>query len=156
MFRKLIAAALLSTLPLAAAAEDRREGYYYPPVTSEEVFDRTIGSAPKAIPAIRTAFITEITKGQLATPTKPRIAIFSKGGEAQHMIVVALDDDVFSTLFRARAIMAQLTSTARTTPFFKKNGIQFNGTWFDLAKLLGFEDIVLTDGKSWSHKIIIR
>lgn len=156
MFRNFIVAALLSTLPLVAAADDRREGYYYPAVTSEEVFDRTIGTAPKAVPAIRTAFITQITKGQLASPTKPRIAIFSKGSEAQHMIVVALDDDVFSTLFRARAIMAQLTSNSRATPFFKKNGIQFNGTWFDLAKLLGFEDIVLTDGKSWSHIVIIQ
>lgn len=156
MLRNAFAALILSTLPLAAFADDRREGYYYPPITSEEVFDRTVARAPKAIGAVRTAFITEITKGQLLSPTKPRIAIFGKGGETQHLIVVALDDDVFSTLFRARAVMAQLSAHARTTPFFKKNGIQFAATWYDLAKILGFEDIVLTDGKSWAHKVNIE
>lgn len=156
MLRNLLAGIILATLPLAASAEDRREGYYYPPITSEEVFDRKITGAPKAIGAVRTAFITQITKAQLASATKPRIAIFGKGGETQHLIVVALDDEVFETLFRARAVMAQLTAHARTTPFFKKNGIQFAATWFDLAKILGFEDIVVTDGKNWAHKINIE
>lgn len=159
MLKKFIAVILLSILPLSAFAKDvkdRREGYYYPPITSEEVFDRTIAHAPKAGGSVRTAFITELTKGQLNSPTKPRIAIFGKGGETQHLIVVALDDDIFSTLFRARAVMAQLTSHARTTPLFKKNNIQFGATWYDLAKILGFKDIILTDGKEWSHKIVIK
>lgn len=156
MLRKFIVALVLLIFPLNAYAEDRRVGYYYPPITSEEVFDRTIARVPDAIPPVRTAFVTEVTKSQLKSPTKPRIAIFAKGGEKQHLIVVALDDEVFSTLFRARAVMAQLTSHARTTPFFKKNGIQFDATWFDLAKILGFEDIVISDGKTWSHKVVIE
>jgi len=156
MVRNFIAALILVVAPLSANAEDRREGYYYPPITSEEVFDRTIAKAPEAIAPVRTAFITEVTKSQLKSPSKPRISIFAKGGEKQHLIVVALDDEIFDTLFRARAVMAQLTSHARTTPFFKKNGIQFNATWFDLAKILGFEDIVISDGKTWSHKVVIK
>ena len=156
MIRKFIVGLFLLMLPLNAYAEDRRVGYYYPRITSEEVFDRTIAKVPDAIPPVRTAFITEVTKSQLKSPTKPRIAIFAKGGKKQHLIVVALDDEVFSTLFRARAVMAQLTSHARTTPFFKKNGIQFDATWFDLAKILGFKDIVISDGKTWSHKVAIQ
>ncbi len=158
MLRNFIALIILVVFPLNAFAEetDRRVGYYYPPITSEEVFDRTIAQAPKAAPAIRTAFVTELTKSQLDSPTKPRIAVFSKGGKKQHLIIVALDDEVFSTLFRARAVMAQITSHARTTPFFKKNGIQFGATWYDLIKILGFDDIVLSDGKNWSHKVVIK
>lgn len=156
MVRKFIVGLLLLMFPLNAYAEDRRVGYYYPPITSEEVFDRTLASAPKAIGSVRTAFITEVTKNQLKSPSKPRISIFAKGSKKQHLIVVALDDEVFDTLFRARAVMAQLTSHARTTPFFKKNGIQFDATWYDLAKILGFEDIVLSDGKTWSHKVAIK
>jgi len=63
MFRSFIAALILMTFPITASAEDKREGYYYPPITSEEVFDRTVARAPKAVSAVRTAFITEITKG---------------------------------------------------------------------------------------------
>lgn len=156
MLRALLTTAVILYTSFAAAAEDRRAGYYYPPINSEEIFDREIGTAPPAIGAVRTAFLTQITKGQLSVPTKPRIAIFGKGSETQHMIIVALDGEVFKTLFRARAVLAQMTATARTTPLFKKNGIQFNATWFDLAKILGFEDIVLTDGETWSHKVIIQ
>ena len=156
MLRTFLAAVVLVSTTLTATADDRREGYYYPPVKSEETFDRTLGNAPPATGEIRTAFITEITKGQLSTPTKPRIAIFGKGDETQHMIIVALDDEIFKTLFRARAILAQLTSASRTTTLFKKNNIQFDATWFDLAKILGFKDIVITDGTTWSHKINIE
>jgi len=71
MLRNFIALIILVVFPLNAFAEetDRRVGYYYPPITSEEVFDRTIAQAPKAAPAIRTAFVTELTKSQLDSPS---------------------------------------------------------------------------------------
>lgn len=156
MLRILLALTVLLSTSLAASAEDRHTGYYYPPIESEEIFDRIIGAAPPATGAVRTAFLTEITRGQLTSPTKPRIAIFGKGAETERMIIVALDDDVFKTLFRARAVLAQMTSTARTTPLFKKNGIQFDATWFDLAKILGFKEIIVTDGATWTHKVAIE
>jgi hypothetical protein len=150
---------LLMTAILIAAparADDKRAGYYYPPITSEETFSRTINDAPPASRAIRIGFITEVTKAQYAAPEAPEYAIYAKGSEADHMIIVALDDDVFRSLFRARAVMAQLTSNARGTDFFRNNELQFVATWFDLAKMLGFKDIVISDGVTWSHKIHIE
>lgn len=147
---------LLGATGLKAQDLDTREGYYYPRVETHEVFSRSLGNTPPASRAIRTNFITEITKAQLAAPENPRIAIFAKGGRAQHMIIVALDDEIFKTLFRARAQLAQLTSNARGTDFFIDNNIQFHATWFDLAKLLGFEDIVISDGTSWAHRVTLE
>ena len=144
---------LLLTGPALA---DSREGYYYPPVTSSEVFDRAINSPPPANRPVRVGFITQITKAQLAAPETPRFVMFAKGRRAEHMIIVALDDDIFSTLYRARAVLAQLTSNARSTDFFRKNNLQVVATWFDLAKMLGFEDIVITDGRNWSHRVVIE
>ena len=139
------------------AQADSKENYYYPPLNSEEVFKRTItDAAPPSNRTVRVAFMTEITKAQLAAPETPRFAVFAKGREAQHMIIVALDDEVFRTLFRARAVLAQLTSNARGTDFFIKNGIQAHATWFDLAKLLGFEDIVISDGNLWAHRVVLK
>ena len=140
----------------SAAAEDRREGYNYPPIVSEEVFIREIAAPPRSNRAVRTNFINEITKAQLAAPANPRFAIFAKGSKAEHMVIIALDDEIFKTLYRARAQMAQLTSNARGTDFFRSENLQFTATWFDLAKLLGFEDIVISDGDTWSHRIILR
>lgn len=160
----LAAAALATALgaglgPTAAqqdGLEDDRAGYYYPPVTSEESFVRELLNTPAADRSVRINFITEVTKAQLAAPETPRFAIFAKGDEAEHMIIVALDDSVFRTLYRARALLAQLTSNARGTKFFIDTNLQFTATWFDLAKMLGFRDIVISDGATWSHRIALE
>ena len=153
---KLIAAALAATLVATAAAADEREGYYYPEVTSEEVFARTMLEVPPAEPAARVRFIVHVTKAQLAAPDNPRFVIFEKGGEAQHMIIVALDDEIFATPYRARAVLAQLTANVRGTEFFEEFGLVTEATWFDLAKLLGFEDVVISDGRDWSHRVVLE
>lgn len=139
-----------------ATANDKREGYYYPPVVSEEVFVRSLATPPPADRSVRTNFITEITKAQLAAPANPRFVMFAKGADAEHMIILALDDQIFRTLFRARAQLAQLTANARGTEFFRSSNLQFVATWFDLAKMLGFEDIVISDGDTWSHRILLQ
>ncbi len=160
MSRILIAAAIAVSLGAAslggAAWAAGRNSYYYPPVKSEEVFTRELTAAPPASRAVRVGFTTQITKAQLAAPESPRFVIFAKGDEAQHMIIVALDDQVFKTIYRARAVLAQLTSNARGTDFFIDSGIEAHATWFDLAKLLGFEDLVISDGATWSHRVIFE
>ena len=149
-------AVALVALPVVAQEDDKREGYYYPPVESEEIFDRTLGEGPPTDRTVRVAFVNEVTRAQFDAASKPRFAVFAKGAEAEHMIITALDDDVFKTLFRARAVLAQMTASARQTDFFVKTGINLYATWFDLAKLMGYEDIVITDGETWSHRIVLK
>ena len=155
MSRILIAAIITVSLGGAAGAAGK-DSYYYPPVNSEEVFARDLALAPIPRRAVRVGFITRITRTQLAAPESPRFVIFAKGDEAQHMIIVALGDEVFKTLYRARAVMAQLTANARATDFFINSNIQDHATWFDLVKLLGFEDLVISDGATWSHRVIFE
>lgn len=146
---------VLAVAPMEAWAEDKA-GYYYPDITSEETFIRDITvDAPEASRAVRVNFVTQVTRGQLAAPDSPRFALFAKGERAQHMIIVGLDDQAFKTIYRGRAMLAQLTANARATDFFVKNGISFYATWLDLARLLGFEDVVLSDGENWAHRIIL-
>lgn len=151
-----IALVLIACLFASTAGADDREGYYYPAITSEEIFERRLGPPPPADRAVRTNFITELTKAQLDAPEAPQYVVFAKGQRADHMIILALEDDVFRTLYRARAVLAQLTSNARSTAFFQNNNLQFTATWFDLAKLLGFEDIVISDGVTWSHRVELK
>lgn len=151
---RLLAIALVALAPLASRAE--QGDYYYPPIGSEEVFERDLTGAPPAERAVRVNFITQITKAQLEAPENPRFSIFAKGAEADHMIIVALDDEIFATLYRARAVMAQLTANARATDFFQRSNLSTTATWFDLAKLLGFQDIVVSDGRVWSHRIVLK
>jgi hypothetical protein len=156
LFSVVHAISLAAAISFAGAAFAEGDTYYYPPITSNEVFSRDLGAAPPAGRSVRIGFATQITKAQLAAADSPRFVIFAKGDEAQHMIILALDDQVFKTLFRARAVLAQLTSNARGTDFFIENGIEFHATWFDLAKLLGFDDLVISDGVTWSHRVVFE
>ena len=150
----MISAMIVMALAYSVQADDKA-GYYYPPITSEEAFDRDIGEL-SADRRMRVNFVTQITRAQLDAPENPRFVIFAKGAEANRMIIVGLDDDVFKTLYRARAVLAQLTSQSRGTDFFIDNKIEITATWFDLLRLMGFKDLVISDGEAWSHKVTLR
>jgi len=147
--------ALLTALTFAAplAAEDRYVGYYYPEVTSEETFDRLIRDSQGAGKAVRVDFINVITTAQLEAPESPRFVFFAKGSDADTLILVALDDEVFSTLYRARAIMAQLTVSVRKGGFFRQEELQYVATFYDLLQLMQFNELIISDGENWSHRV---
>lgn len=150
----LIAACLAASLVSAAGAqEDRYAGYYYPDVTSEETFSRVFAPGQPSSKEVRVNFITAITKAQLEAPESPRFVLFEKGAQSEQMMIVALDDEVFRTLFRARAVLAQLTSNMRGTEFFRKQKLDLEGTFFDMVQVMGFKSIVISDGATWSHRV---
>ena len=136
-----------------AHAQERYEGYYYPEITSTEDFTRVIRNAPAAGKGVRVEFVTNLTVAQLAAPESPRFVFFAKGADARHLNVIALDDDVFSTLFRARAVLAQMTSNMRNNDFFRAQELQFVATFFDLLQLMGFDTLVISDGETWAHQV---
>lgn len=116
---------------------------------------RTI-KLPEVTRETRLAFIIGITKKSLSRPYPPRIAIFAKGDKAQKLIIVALENHYIDTLYRARALLAMLTSMTRTTPFIVDLGLADYLTFFDLAKLLGFEQITISDGDKFTHQVILQ
>lgn len=159
ILRRLAGPALIAAaagLAVAAEQDPSRDGYYYPPVTSEETFARDLVAAPGADRAARVAFVTQTTRQQFEQAYAPRWAMFAKGDDADELIVVALDDSVFATLQRARAVMAMLSAPARSTRFFGEHDLADRATFYDMLKTLGFETLVLSDGRSWSHRVNFR
>ncbi len=134
----------------------RHAGYYYPPPQSSEIYKARAETAPGVGRVTRLGFVTGITKQQIEASYAPRYAVFAKGDGGQKMIVVALDSEIMDTLFRGRAVLAQLTAQARLSPLFSQLGVQDHFTFFDLAKLLGFELITISDGATWTHQILIE
>lgn len=150
----LLALAFSSLLATQSQAEDdSRAEYYYPPITSSEVFDRVLAPPPLAGRDDRLGFLTHLTQLQTKLPYAPRYVIFAKGAQATEAIAVALDEDVFGTLYRARAVMAQLSAPARETAFFREAGIGAQATFYDLLRALGFASLTITDGREWSHRV---
>ncbi|WP_050932026.1 hypothetical protein [Aestuariivita boseongensis] len=153
MIRALMFAALLGAT--SAAASERHVGYYYPAVTSTEVFDRVI-RRPGSNRDVRIDFLTQLTQAQLSAPESPRYIFSAKGTASTELIVVALDDEIFRTIYRARAVMAQMTSNIRSSPLFQEEELQTVATFYDLLQMLEFDSLIITDGHSWTHRVEFR
>lgn len=138
-------------------AADRHAGYYYPKPVTQETYRpraRTMAGANKQS---RIAFVTNITNAMLnKNAYPPQYAMFSKGKRQEKLIIVSVRDDAFNTIFRARALLAQLTAIARTTRLIREQMKPADLTFLDLLNLMGFEQMTISDGKSFSHQIIIR
>ena len=144
-----------ATLP-ALAAGDRHAGYYYPPPATTEVYKARTLTLPDTGREVRLGFVVGMTQQMMRQPYPPQFVIFAKGDDAQKMIIVSLRDGYIDTLFRARALFAMLTSVARSTQFLIELGVAEFFTFFDLAKLLGFKKITISDGESFAHQIVIE
>ena len=160
--------ATLGILSASAAAQDSvsfsndtqeeqsaHEGYYYPkPQTLEHYVSSAITLA-ESDKVRRQAFVIGMTKQLLDGKYAPGFAIFAKGDQSEKLIIVGMIDGQLNTVYRARALLAQLTAIARSTPFFQQNVQPEESTFFDFMKLLGFHQVTITDGKAFAHQVIV-
>lgn len=153
-----LAGLILLMLSGGAMAEDRYVGYYYPePDQAEpEVYVARAKVMEEASRTSRIGFVTAIATETRKRPYPPPATIFAKGDRAQKLIIVALQDGFIDTIYRARALFADMTAQARLLPLFGELGVQDTYTFFDLAKLLGFETITISNGRDFTHKVILE
>ncbi len=151
----LAAWAVLAVAP-RAHAQDRHAGYYYPEPQTSEVYDARVAPLPGSDRLRRIGFVTVLTNEMLKNPYPPQFAVFAKGVEAEKLIVTSVTENSYNTLYRARALFAMMTAVARDTQFFRDQAGADRYTFFDLAKLLGFEQITFTDGDAFAHRIELR
>jgi len=155
----LAAMAAMLWLGLTAAgslAEDRHAGYYYPPPSSEETYKARARALPEANRSLRLGFVTGVANELQQRPYPPTAAMFAKGAEAEKLIIVALEDGRIDTIYRARALFANLSAVARTTPIFQEYGVEELFTFFDFCKMLGFTQITISNGRDFTHQVILE
>ena len=139
-----------------AAAQDRHEGYYYPRVGSSETYEARVPVLQDTDRRRRLGFVAGVTKQLSELPYPAPYAIFAKGDDAEKLIIVGYGGGRLGTVYRARALFATLTSLIRLGPLFQGTPIDDQATFFDLAKLLGFEQITVSDGEEFAHRIVLR
>lgn len=160
-FRRNFGMALLGLLCLGAGAAqaqepDRHAGYYYPEPETSEAYQARVPILPGSDRTRRIGFVTVMTNEMLKNPYPPQFAIFAKGAEAEKLIIVGLNENSYNTIYRARALFAMMTAIARSTQLFREQAESDRYTFFDLAHLLGFEQITFSDGASFAHRIELR
>jgi hypothetical protein len=158
--RRFMFAALALVLAAAAfrpaLADDTQAGYYYPKPKSAETYQARVATLPDSDRSRRIGFVTGIAKEIASKPYAAGYLIFAKGDEADKLIIVGMRDGELSTVYRARALLATLTASARATQFFQQNAIADYATFLDFLKLLGFKQVTITDGVAFTHQIKIE
>ncbi len=154
------ALAVIAALAATGAAaqdqdKDRHAGYYYPPATVTESFQADVTTVSDANRVRRIGLITLITNKALTASYPPPYVMFVKGADAEKLIIVGMGDYV-GNVFQARALLAQLTAQARLTEIFKEVDPEHRLTFLDLLKMLGFDQVTVSDGKSYTLQSSIK
>ena len=147
--------------PTAAAAtakadDDKYVGYYYPKPTAIENYTSPMQTIAGAERAQRVQFATVVSQGTIQSAYRVPYSVFVKGEKADKMIIVGLQPGEMSTIYRARAILANMTTMSRLSPFFQERTIAEDANFFDLLKLLGFQQITISDGDKFTHQVNIK
>ncbi|MES0883642.1 hypothetical protein [Roseibium sp. SCP14] len=152
-------AAVLVVLPgllLPANALDRHAGYYYPQPQTTEAYISEVPVSPEADKRSRAAFVIGLAAQQAKQNYTPGYHMFAKGGDLEKLIIVATGDGQYDTLYRMRALLAALTSMARSTELFARTNRPQELNFLDFCKLIGFTQVTVSNGKDIAHQIKIR
>jgi len=139
-----------------SAGEDRYVGYYYPKPNNVETYASTLKTIDGVDRPQRVQFVTVIAQGTLQSSYRVPYAVFVKGEKADRLIIVGLQQGELNTIYRQRALLANLTTMARLSPFFQERTVAEDATFFDLLKLLGFASVTITDGEKMTHQVTIK
>jgi hypothetical protein len=142
--------------PATPPGEDRYIGYYYPKPTSTEVFESQMQTIATMDRPQRIQFVTIVSQGTIQAAYRVPYAVFAKGDKADKMIIVGMQAGELNTVYRMRALLANLTTMARLSPFFQEKTVAEDSTFFDLLKLLGFASLTITDGEKTTHQVTIK
>lgn len=140
----------------AAAQEGNHAGYYYPDPQSREEYISRARTMVDSDRSRRLQFTQSLTLGQLERPYPPSFAIFAKGDEAEKLIIVSMTSGYADTLYRMRGFLALLTHVSRESPLFTSFKVEEIFTFLDLLKLLGFQQLTVSDGERYAHQILIK
>jgi len=151
-----IVAGVMSIGAIQAQDGSRHSEYYYPEPATFEVYNARVPVLPGSDRLRRIGFVTVMTNEMFKNPYPPQFAIFAKGADAEKLIITGLNENSYNTIYRARALFAMMTAVARNTPLFREQPEATRYTFFDLAHLLGFDQITFTDGSTFSHQIELR
>lgn len=158
-FCLLVLAVALTNAAAVSANErprDRHVGYYYPEPQIREIYRSSVRIARSATPRSRAAFAVGITLEQKKRTYAPTYHLFAKGKDKEKMIIVATEADRYTTLYRLRALLAAMTSEARSTPLFNRAPNPERLTFLDFCKLMGFARLTVSDGDTVALQIDIE
>ena len=127
--------------------QDRHVGYYYPEPQIREVYESALITAPISSSRSRAAFAVGIALMQNKRSFAPTYHLFVKGARKEKLIIVATETGRYATYYQLRALLAAMTSEARSTSLFNKLPEPEKRTFLDFCKFMGFTRLTISNGQ---------
>jgi len=140
----------------APAAEDKYVGYYYPKPTTVENYTSPMQMIAGAERQQRVQFVTVVSQGTIQSAYRVPYAVFVKGDKAEKLIIVGLQPGELNSIYRIRAILANMTTMSRLSPFFQERTVAEDANFYDLLKMLGFTQLTATDGEKFAYQVNVK
>lgn len=136
----------------AAVDEATGAGRYYPPASSVEapniLFEAMAGVGPKQ----RQFFADQINLAVSAPGRTVPIVAQAVGANNESLVFLYLGAEAPMTPYLARGLFARLTSITRAAPAITEMGLSSEFDVYNMAAVLGFGRIIVTDGRAFSHE----
>lgn len=137
-------------------ASETHAGYYYPEPQTYELYVSPLPVLKDVTKLSRVGLLVGLNEKQYRRAFAPGYHMYGKGEYSEKLIIVAVEMDRYQTLYQLRALLASMSSMARTSPLFAQTGSVENLNFLDLLKVAGFSQLTLTNGIDLSHRISIK
>ena len=140
-------------MPPASSAEafvdtQTGEGQYFPPVTATEDRPVRFGMMSGAGPAQRQYFTDRVNMETSGRGLSAPIVVQSVGAEQDVLVLMVSGFQEPLTPYISRGLLARMTSVVRFAPAVTEIGLSQKLDVYDVAAVLGFKQIVVTDGRT--------
>jgi hypothetical protein len=139
----------------APPSVDKQAGasVFFPPPTSTEMRKPRFELNVDPDPARRQFFADQMNLAT-STPSRPLpIIVQAVGPDQRTLVFTMLEANSEPTPYLARAFLARITSLVRVAPALAEMGISQDFDVYDMAGVLGFTSIVVTDAKKFAHEV---
>lgn len=135
---------------LSTAATD-----YFPPVVSREAPEIRFAPMRGVGPDDRQFFVDQVNLSTASGERPIPIVAQAVGARGETLLLVNIEPNEFLTPYIARAMLARMTSLVRFLPAISEMGLSADFDIYNMGAVLGFERIVVTDGRSFSHEAVL-
>lgn len=144
--------------PAAVAAELHSStgvGVYFPPITSSDSPQIRFSAMPGVGSEQRQFFADQINVAASSAERAVPVVVQAVGDDRKTLVFMPLGGQATATPYIARGILARMTSVSRFLPGISEMGLSQEFDIYNMGAVLGFERIVVTDGRDFSHEAIL-
>jgi len=140
---------------LAMADPQTGAGIHFPAISSRDTVSVKMGTAESGGSQPRQLFVDQLNLAAISAERPFPIVAQAVGQDRKTLVFMNIESHEFLTPYVARAILARMSSIIRFLPDVANNGLSPDFDIYTLAAILGFERIVVTDGRRFSHEAVL-